>query len=136
MLAGLFSALRVTGGGLTEQKLMFLGAEEAATGIADLVVTAMVGTGHFGGGSAALDLPDRFEGRRVNAHTDLGEIFLGADADLPQDNLSAALPHVREVSGYIATEVVPLADQRRLAAGRLPLDELPRLRSDVRRRIQ
>jgi malate dehydrogenase (oxaloacetate-decarboxylating)(NADP+) len=44
-LAGILSALRTTGGKLTEQKLLFLGAGEAATGIANLVVSAMVAQG-------------------------------------------------------------------------------------------
>jgi malate dehydrogenase (oxaloacetate-decarboxylating)(NADP+) len=44
-LAGIFSALRVTGGRLADQKLLFLGAGEAATGIADLVVSAMMADG-------------------------------------------------------------------------------------------
>ena len=44
-LAGLLAALRVTGGELTEQTLLFVGAGSANTGIADLVADEMVARG-------------------------------------------------------------------------------------------
>jgi len=44
-LSGIISALRLTGGTLADQKVLFMGAGEAATGIADLTVAAMVEKG-------------------------------------------------------------------------------------------
>jgi malate dehydrogenase (oxaloacetate-decarboxylating)(NADP+) len=44
-LAGITAGLRLTGGRLRDQRLLFLGAGEAGTGIADLVVAALQGDG-------------------------------------------------------------------------------------------
>jgi malate dehydrogenase (oxaloacetate-decarboxylating)(NADP+) len=45
VVAGILSALRVSGGKLAEQRILFFGAGEAATGTADLLVTAMMAEG-------------------------------------------------------------------------------------------
>ncbi|RJR41163.1 MAG: NAD-dependent malic enzyme [Deltaproteobacteria bacterium] len=44
-LAGIYSALRITGGRLQDQKFLFLGAGEAGLGAADLMVSALMASG-------------------------------------------------------------------------------------------
>lgn len=44
-LAGIYSALRITGGKLRDQRLLFFGAGEAGTGVGELMVTALMTEG-------------------------------------------------------------------------------------------
>jgi len=114
-LAGLFSALRVTGGKLKEQKLLFLGAGEAATGIADLVVSAMVADGASEADARAqiwlvdsrgLVVKDRAglnaqKLRYAHAHAPVGD-FLSAIKDLKP----TAIIGVAAVGGTFTPEVL------------------------------
>ncbi len=105
-LAGLFSALRVTGGRLTEQKLLFLGAGEAATGIADLVVAAMVAEGiSEDEARRGIWLVDS-KGLVVKARKDLAEHKLGyAHEHPPVTDFLAAIKELRP-TGIIGVSAV------------------------------
>jgi malate dehydrogenase (oxaloacetate-decarboxylating)(NADP+) len=72
-LAGILSALRVTGSRLAEQKFLFLGAGEAATGIADLVVSAMVADGCSKADALRRNWLVDSHGLVVRSRTDLAE---------------------------------------------------------------
>ena len=95
VLAGLYSALQITGGRLSEQRLLFLGAGEAAIGIGNLVSSAMME-----------------EGLSLNAahgncwFVDSKGLVVGSRTDLPQHKLLYAHDYPFHKDLFSAVEAV------------------------------
>jgi malate dehydrogenase (oxaloacetate-decarboxylating)(NADP+) len=89
-LAGVLSALRVTGGRMRDQKILFMGAGEAATGISDLVCTAMQADG----------LPEQAARERLWLFDSHGLVVKGR-TDLAEHKLHYAHDH-RPVGEFLA----------------------------------
>jgi malate dehydrogenase (oxaloacetate-decarboxylating)(NADP+) len=90
VLAGFISALRIRGGTLGEQTVLFLGAGEAATGIADLLLSAMVREG----------LPES-EARRRCWLVDSHGLVVRSRTDLAKHKLAYAHEHA-EVGDFLS----------------------------------
>ncbi len=81
-LAGIYSALRITGANLTDQRILFFGAGEAGIGTADLLVSALIAEG----------LPPE-EARKRCWFFDSKGLVVRARADLPDYKLPYAHEH-------------------------------------------
>src|SRR5690606_24438603 len=82
-VAGVLAALRRTGGRLVDQKLVFLGAGEAGTGIADLFVEAAMAAG----------LPESVARERCWFVDSKGLVVRSRIADLAEHKLAYAHDH-------------------------------------------
>jgi malate dehydrogenase (oxaloacetate-decarboxylating)(NADP+) len=81
-LAGVYSALRITGQALRDQQVLFLGAGEAGIGIGDLMVSAMVDDGL-----------DEEEARRRCWFVDSRGLVVASRTDLEEHKLAYAHDH-------------------------------------------
>jgi len=90
-LAGLYSAARITGGGITDQRVLFLGAGSAGIGIGELIVSAMKKDGLSDDEARGRCWFVDSKGLVVNNRTDLQEhkLRFAHDVDPLPDFLSA-----------------------------------------------
>jgi malate dehydrogenase (oxaloacetate-decarboxylating)(NADP+) len=72
-LAGMYSALRITGGKLTDQRFLFLGGGSAGTGIAELISQAMTMEGMDMGEARSRNALFDVKGLLVRSRTDLAD---------------------------------------------------------------
>jgi malate dehydrogenase (oxaloacetate-decarboxylating)(NADP+) len=112
-LAGLYSALRLTGKTLREQKLLFLGAGEAGIGIGSLVASAMIDEGATPEEARARCWFVDSQGLVVKSRTGLASHKLLFAHDAPAaSGLHAAIEAVRPTA-IIGVSTVPRSfDQR------------------------
>jgi malate dehydrogenase (oxaloacetate-decarboxylating)(NADP+) len=116
-VAGLISALRLTGGKLDGQRLLFLGAGEAGTGIADLFVATLVEEGVSQADARRRCWFVDSKGLVVSARSDLAAHKRPYAHEGPQlRDLLAAVQHVRPtaligVSGAPSTFTRPVLEE-------------------------
>jgi len=98
-LAGMYSALRITGNKLTDHKFLFLGAGEAGIGIGDLIVTGLMAEG----------MPEA-DARRRCWFVDSKGLVVRSRTDLVEHKLPYAHDHA-PVSGFLQAieSLVPTA---------------------------
>jgi malate dehydrogenase (oxaloacetate-decarboxylating)(NADP+) len=88
-LAGIYGALRISGGRLADQRFLFLGAGSAATGIAELISQAM-----------ALEGVPLEAARARNALFDINGLVVGSRGDLANFQKPFAIDHA-PVSSFV-----------------------------------
>lgn len=107
VLAGVYSAMRLTGAKLTDQRFLFLGAGEAGIGIGDLLVAAMVDAGLSEQEARRRCWFFDSKGLVVKSRTDLAAHKLPYAHDYPpMDNFLAAVEQLRP-TGIIGVSGVP-----------------------------
>ncbi len=113
-LAGLYASLRLTGGTLSDQKFLFLGAGEAGVGICDLIVLGLMAEGLSESAARAKCWLVDSKGLVVKSRTDLAEHKLPYAHDhAPMPDLLSAIEALKPtaligVSGMPATFTEPV----------------------------
>ena len=123
-LAGIYSALRITGGKLRDQRLLFFGAGEAGTGVGELIVTALKAEGLSEADARKACWFVDSKGLIVKSRTDLNDQKLPFAQDQPTlkdplDIIEALQPTALiGASGQPGTFTQPIIEATTRSAGR------------------
>jgi malate dehydrogenase (oxaloacetate-decarboxylating)(NADP+) len=116
-LAGIYAALRITGGRLVDQRFLFLGAGSAATGIAELISRAMTREGLSIGEARARSALFDIGGLLVRSRDDLAAFQRPFASD--REPITSFVDAIRAVrpTGIIGVSTMPrLFDQQVITA--------------------
>jgi malate dehydrogenase (oxaloacetate-decarboxylating)(NADP+) len=124
-LAGIYGALRLTGGKLSEQRFLFLGAGSAATGIAELISLAMEQEGMDPAPARRRNALFDINGLLVTSRTDLADFQKPFAQEHPPVSTFVEAVKALRPTGIIGVSTVPKLFNREVIEAMARINERP-----------
>jgi malate dehydrogenase (oxaloacetate-decarboxylating)(NADP+) len=124
-LAGIYGALRITGGKLAQQRFLFLGAGSAATGIAELISLAMEREGVDLAAARQRNALFDINGLLVTSRTDLADFQKPFAQDVPAVSTFVEAVEALKPTGIIGVSTVPKLFNREVIEAMAKINERP-----------
>jgi malate dehydrogenase (oxaloacetate-decarboxylating)(NADP+) len=124
-LAGIYGALRLTGGKLSEQRFLFLGAGSAATGIAELISLAMEQEGMEPAAARRRNALFDIKGLLVTSRTDLADFQKPFAQDRAAVSTFVEAVEALRPTGIIGVSTVPKLFSREVIEAMARINKRP-----------
>jgi len=124
-LAGIYGALRTTGGKLAQQRFLFLGAGSAATGIAELISLAMEREGVDLAAARQRNALFDINGLLVTSRKDLADFQKPFAQDVPAVSTFVEAVEALKPTGIIGVSTVPKLFNREVIEAMAKINERP-----------
>jgi malate dehydrogenase (oxaloacetate-decarboxylating)(NADP+) len=124
-VAGIYGALRLTGGKLSEQRFLFLGAGSAATGIAELISLAMAQEGMDPAAARRRNALFDINGLLVTSRTDLADFQKPFAQEHPPVSTFVEAVEALRPTGIIGVSTVPKLFSREVIEAMARINKRP-----------